>query len=84
MEKKKHVIEKPDSDDQLPAAILAKIAELIKAGWKREHLLITESGDVIIDTEAYDHEQLMRSMYPDKPREDYMYVTYPERIVCEE
>lgn len=84
MEKKQIVIENPSSDDELPDKIRKEIAELITAGWKREHLMITDSGEVIIDTEAYDHEQLMRSMYPDKPREEYMTVSYPQRIVMEE
>lgn len=83
-EKKTTVIENPSSDEQLPESILKQIRELIQAGWKREHLMISEKGEVLVDTEAYDHEQLMRSMYPDKDRAEYMCINYPARIVLEE
>jgi hypothetical protein len=48
----KRVIENPKSDADLPLSTRQRIEALIKAGYLREVLLISEDGEVVIDPES--------------------------------
>ncbi len=76
-------IEHPKSDDELPEETLKEISKMLSLGYEREHLLISESGHVIIDNEACSYERLMKRMHPERPRNEYMYVVYPSKIIVE-
>ena len=78
------IIENPKSDDQLPVSTRKRIAELMKAGYEREHLLIAETGEVMVDPEAYDYELLMRRTHPEQHRSEYMFIVYPPRIITQD
>jgi hypothetical protein len=80
----KRVIENPKSDADLPLAVRQEIDELVKAGWLREVLLITEDGNVIIDPELISYDNDMQARYPGRPRSEYMTVEYPARIYVDE
>jgi hypothetical protein len=78
------VIEYPRKDEELPKRTQLRIKEMLEAGYPREHLLISERGDVSFDPEASAYEAQMQVKHPELSRESYMSVVYPSRIVTDE
>lgn len=71
----------PTSDEDLPVPVRNRLQLLLDGGVPREHVIITEDGQVFVDEEMASYEMQMKRMYPDRPREEYMSIVYPSKIV---
>jgi hypothetical protein len=80
----KRVIENPKSDDDLPLSTRRRIEALVKAGYLREVLLISEDGEVVIDPELISYDNHMQAANPGRPRSEHMSPEYPARIYVDE
>ncbi len=78
------VIDNPTTDEDLPATTRARLQMYLEGGISREHLIVCENGSVFVDEEVIMYELQMRRMYPERPREDYMSIIYPSKIVVTE
>jgi hypothetical protein len=76
----RQVVEYPRSDEELPLSTRKRIEEMLFAGYTREHLIISEHGEVAFDPEASAFEASMRRKHPELPRSAYMATVYPIRI----
>jgi hypothetical protein len=53
-------------DRNLPPRIREELLKMVTKGFKREHLVLSPSGDVFFDPEACDFDALKRA-FPEKP-----------------